>query len=323
MESKRIKFLGHFNSFQLALGLAVLLLAATALIFVNFTQLTSVERNKVLPPSIYRDLQEVLAISEAQMNERAYSMVEEARKLFPLPDALAVEKEKKLDLILAKSPWLVHVFLFDEKDLILRTQPGLMGDRYVRDEHENLAKSYPLWLGSKEGKSLIKNINKKPSGILFDSSQTKRSDGPAFLLSAFFTFPTDSNIRVVIAGTSFDPDYLKNTFFPEMLEESISQTRLDQSANPLAMAIYPLNWSEGREIKPLAGSVRWGEGRPEVTLKLDEVFHGLTIGIRFQRTSVETTNKPWVYRGLLICGILLLLITVSLVLTKHLVSKAS
>jgi len=69
---KRRKFLGGFNRFRLmvTLGLAVLLPAA-ALIFVNFFQLRSFERDKVLEAAIHRNFQEMLAISEKRIDKKA------------------------------------------------------------------------------------------------------------------------------------------------------------------------------------------------------------------------------------------------------------
>src|SRR5947209_18866944 len=112
---KRRKFLGGFNRFRLmlTLGLAVLL-PATALIFVNFLQLRSFDRDKVLEAAIHRDFQEMLAITEKNMNKKAYTMVQEARELFPSPDSDPSEKERELDLVLVRSPWLTHAMLFDE-----------------------------------------------------------------------------------------------------------------------------------------------------------------------------------------------------------------
>src|ERR1700686_5340425 len=107
MKLKRRKLLGGYNRFRLmlTLGLAVLLPAA-ALIYVNFSQLRAFERDKVLEAAIHRDFQEMLAITEKKINKKAYTMAEEVRDQFPSPDIDVVEKEKQLDLILAKNPTL-------------------------------------------------------------------------------------------------------------------------------------------------------------------------------------------------------------------------
>ncbi|HXM34447.1 MAG TPA: HAMP domain-containing sensor histidine kinase, partial [Pyrinomonadaceae bacterium] len=72
---------------------------------------------------------------------------------------------------------------------------------------------------------------------------------------------------------------------------------------------------------PLAASVGWGEGKPEVSRKLDDVFRGLALGIKFQGTSVAALGQTWVHRSFLILACLSLLIISGLVLTKHIVSK--
>src|SRR5437879_3292747 len=105
MTLKKRNLLGGFNRFRLmlTLGLAVLLPAA-ALIYVNFSQLRSFQRDKVLQATIHRDFQETLAISEKKMNKKIYKMVDEVVDLFPSPDMDSLEKEEKLDAVLEKNP---------------------------------------------------------------------------------------------------------------------------------------------------------------------------------------------------------------------------
>src|SRR5260370_42550 len=91
---------------------------------------------------------------------------------------------------------------------------------------------------------------------------------------------------------------------------------------PIAMMVYPADMEMGKEIKPLAVSPGgWGEGKPEVSLKFDDVFRGLALGIKFQGTSVEALGRTWVHRSFLILACLSLVIVGGLVLTKHIVSK--
>jgi signal transduction histidine kinase len=321
MKLKKRKFLGGFTRFRLmlTLGLAVLLPAA-ALIYVNFSQLRAFERDKVLEAAIHRDFQEMLAITEKKMNKKAYTMVEEARDLFPSPDTDAQEKEKKLDLILAKSPSLAHAFLFDEKGLVMRSRPEQMSDKYIREEHERLAESFHGWFGM-EGKSLVEMLRKKSRPINFYPEHTKRAGADAYLATAYFILPQLPAERVVIGGISFDPCYLKGTLFPQALDEMVAQKSSDQGGTPLAMLIYSADTEMGKEMKPLANTAGWGEGKPEVSRKFDDVFRGLALGIKYQGTSVEALGKTWVHRSLLILGFLSLMIIGGLVLTKHIVSK--
>jgi signal transduction histidine kinase len=320
---KKRKFLRGFTRFRLmlTLGLAVVLPAA-ALIYVNFSQLRTFERDKVLEATIHRDFGEMLAITEKKMNKLAYAKTEEVRDIFPSPDKEPADKEKKLDDILAKNPWMTHAFLYDEKGYQFRTQTSKIGDKYIREEHERLAESYRTWFSSgAEGKSLVETLNKRPRPILFSNSQSKRADGPAYLATALFVLPQVSKERVVIGGITFDPCYLKTTFFPEMLDEQVNQKTVEQGGTRLAMSVYPVD-PDGHAMKPLAMTAGWDEdSKPEVMRKFDDIFRGLALGIKFQGTSVEELGRQWMHQSFLILGFLSLMITGGLVVTKHIVSK--
>jgi signal transduction histidine kinase len=320
MKLKRRGLPGGFNRFRLmlTLGLAVVLPAA-ALIYVNFSQLRAFERDKVLEAAIHRDFQEMLAITEKKMNQKVYTMTEETRKLFPSPDIDPVERDKQLDLILAKSPWLDHVLLFGEKAGVVRTQPRLSDDKYLRAEQERMVGGYRSWF-AKEGPMMVENLHKKPRAISIYTELTKRADGRTYMAAAYFVLPHLSSDRVVMGGVCFNPDFLKQTLFPEVIQELVKQKSTDQGGNQLAMIVYPANLESWDDVKPLAVTSGW-QGKPEVSRKLDDAFRGLSLGIKYQGTSVKELGQTWVRRSFLILGFLSLMIIGGLVLTKHIVSK--
>lgn len=318
---KRRRFIGGFNRFKLILTLGVaVLLPAAALIVVNFLQLKSFQRDKVLEAAIHRDFQEMLAITEKKIDKKVYAMVDDTRELFPDPDLSAEDKEKKLDLVLAKNPWAAHAFLYDEKGIIMRSRPEQMTDKYIRDEHEQQAEMFHGWFGL-EAKPLTEMLHKKTRPIGFSYEITKRAGAEAYLLTAYFVLPEVSKSRPVLGGLSVDPCYLKTTLFQQALDEQVNQKSSDQSGNQIAMMIYPTDTDMGHEIKPVAATVGWGEGKPEVTRKFDDVFPRLALGIKFQGTSVQQLGESWMHRNYLTLGILSVLIVIGLVLTKHVVSK--
>jgi signal transduction histidine kinase len=304
---------------MLTLGLAVLLPAA-ALIYVNFHHLESIKRNKQVEGLIHRDFQYALAVSEKKINQKAYTMTEEVRDLFPSPDTdTEPDKVKKLDFILSKKPWLAHVFLFDrDKGFLLRSQPQLT-DTYCREEHDMMEKGYSAWFGM-EGKMLVEGLHKRPQPVMWSTGPTKRADGDVYMTTAFFVLPQVSKNRVVLGGASFEPNYLKQTFFPEMLNELITQKLSEDKGEPLAMMVYPSE-QEGHEDKTIATSSGWSKGKPEITRKLDDVFHGLALGIKFQGTTVDAIGRRWVMQSFLILGALSVLMIGGLVLTYRSVSK--
>lgn len=321
MKLKRRGFLGGFNRFRLILTLGLLVvLPAAALIYVNYSQLRDLERDKVLEAAIHRDFQERLALTEKRMNKKAYLMAEEIREVFPSPDVAQDERGKKLEAILQQNPWLSHVMLFDEKNLVMQMQPQYLHDTQFRQEYERMAESFRRYFGI-EGKMLVQGLHKKTRPFSFYGSMTKRPGGDAYLSTVLFTIPGLPKERISIGGFTFDPGYIKKSFFPEILEEAVKQKSDDAGGNKLALMVYPIDGEGGMEMKPFVASTGWTEGKPEVSRKLDDVFRGMGMGIKFQGTSVAELGKTWVHRSFLILGFLSLLIVGGLVLTRHIVSK--
>src|ERR671911_896924 len=113
-EGRLSRFLDGRRRIRLPLTLALaVMLPAAALICVNLYHLKSIERNKGLEAAIHRDFQQMLAISEKQINHKAYTIVEELRDSFPSPRADKEQKVGKLDRLLSQHPAVAHVFLFD------------------------------------------------------------------------------------------------------------------------------------------------------------------------------------------------------------------
>ena len=320
MNLKGKKLLGGFNRYKLilTLGLAVLLPAA-ALIYVNFAQLRHFQRDKVLEATIHRDFQEALYLTEKNMNKKAYAKVEEARQMFPSPDEDGENKEKQLDKILANCSCFAHAFLYDDDGMTFRSSRPV--DEYIKKEHERLADMYKEWFSTgMEGKMLVESLQKKSQHIAFHQYPSKRADGPAYLLTGLFVLPDVEKRRLVIGGLSFDPCYLKSDLLPTILNEQVS-SRMDEGGNPLAMAIFPSDMDGDNDLKPLAMTAGWGDGKPEVMRKMDDAFPRLMLGIKYQGTSVEALGRNFVRRSFILLCILSLLIIGGLVLTKHVVSK--
>jgi signal transduction histidine kinase len=323
MKSKRTKLWSGNSRFRLMLTLELaVMLPAAALIYLNFHHLKETKREKALEAAIHRDFQQMLAISEKKINQKAYSMMEEARDVFPSPDTdTESEKRRKLDLILSNNPWFAHVFLFDrEKGILFRSQPQQMLDGVFREEHERMVMMYGGWLGF-DGKTVVEEIHKKSRPFTCYNFKVKRAGRNAYMANAFFVLPQLPTDRVVLGGVSFEPIYLEQTFLPEVLEELIARKLTEEGGNQLAMAVYPTDYEGGHGDKVLAASALWREGKPEVSRNLEDVFRGLALGIKFQGTSVEALGRAWVQRSFLILGVLSMLLIGGLLLTYRSVSK--
>ena len=68
----------------LTLELAVILPAA-ALVFLSAWHVLHIQRDRAVEAAIQRDFSQVLAISEKQINHKAYELVDDVRTEFPAP----------------------------------------------------------------------------------------------------------------------------------------------------------------------------------------------------------------------------------------------
>ena len=188
----------------LTLSLAVVLPALT-LIYVNFQHVKAIKRDKKVEALIHRDFDYILAISEKQMNEKAYKLAEQARNGFPNVDAPAEEKDKRLDDLLKQSPWFSHMFIFDaEREIVLRSQPSQCNDPAVRAENERLKKIFSAWFGV-EGKMIMDQMHKRPKPISWYGDEYKGPDGEMhYSTTSFFTFSYVPRGRVVLGGAVLD-----------------------------------------------------------------------------------------------------------------------
>src|SRR2546423_2585125 len=322
MTLKKRNLLGGINRFRLMLTLVLaVLLPAAELIYVNFAQLRSFDRDKFLQAAIHRDFQEALAITEKKMGKKAYGKVEEVMGLFPAAQD-GDGRDEKLKNVLAKCSCFDHAFMFDGNDLTFQTPDAQLADRFVREEHDHLVESYSKWFSSKEElKYMADGISKKPQHIMSSPMEPKRADGPGYLLAAFFALPDSRPDDYAFGGVVFDPCYMKNTFFPEMLADSLNEKSKDETGNKLAMMIYRADGSEGSELKPIVATAGWDKGKPEVMRKMDDVFRGLGLAIKYQGVSVEALGQTWMRRSFMILGFLSVMMIGGLLLTKHMVSK--
>jgi signal transduction histidine kinase len=319
----------------LTLGLAVVFPAMT-LIYINFQHVKSIQRDKNVEALIHRDFQYVVSTSANRISLKAFELAEQARDAYP-PDADAEEqKRQKFSDLLAKSPWFAHVFLFDSKNGVIVEQ-----QRDETDERQiELNKMYGAWLNI-DGPFLVEQMRKKTKPIVWFAGEASEPTGLVFRTTAIFLLPQTSKERTVLGGVSFDPAYLKGTFFPQLLTEFTSQRFNEEQGHRsgqmlheltpqeayeypdkrLAMMIFPADTLRAEFDRPIATSSGWGNGEPEVFHKFDDPFRGLALGIKFQGTTAEAISRRWVWQSFLILGVLSVMLIGGLVLTYRSVNK--
>src|SRR6202040_4173062 len=104
----------------LKMELAVILPAAT-LVLLSARHLQTIQRDRAVEAAIQRDFSQVLAISEKQINHKAYELMDDVRNEFPVPGKACSET---LDKILAAHPYAGYRFVSSpEAGMAFRAKP--------------------------------------------------------------------------------------------------------------------------------------------------------------------------------------------------------
>jgi signal transduction histidine kinase len=302
---------------MLTMELAVVLPAA-ALVFLSVWHLESIQRSRGVEAAIQRDFTQVLAISEKQINKKAYELLDDPADQFPEAGAACSET---LDRILAAYPYIAHVFVYDPKTgLVVRSQPSRLRDPDFRGEAADFSKMIGAWMpvGYSEDFQMLQEMNKKGDRYHFFQNSAPR--GPKFLYQSVAMFLTDGPFgrKTAIAGIAFDADYLRNSFFPEMLDTVISHHGGEEQRekNPAVIMVHTRS-----ESTPLAASAGWDGGTPEVERRMEGAFPGLVLAIKLRGTTLEAIGQHFIRMSFLTLGIISILLAAGLILTHHNVSK--
>src|SRR2546425_2895096 len=123
---------------MLTLQLAVMLPAAV-LVILSAWHLKTIQRDRAVEAAIQRDFSQVLAISEKQINHKAYELVDDVRSEFPAPGGAC---SVTLDRILSTHPYVAHLMLYDpEQGFVIRSQSyQAKNDPVFRDQAEHMSK---------------------------------------------------------------------------------------------------------------------------------------------------------------------------------------
>jgi signal transduction histidine kinase len=197
----------------------------------------------------------------------------------------------------------------------------------VHAEAEGMSKMFEGWFKMEFGELVAKLADKRKKGIpyLFENSWAARGDKHVYEIYALFVKEDHENFieghgnrGKVLAGVMFDPDYLKDNFFPEMLETVMSHS-VTESQGQKSQAVIMVH-PKG-ESTPLAASAGWDGGVPEVERNMETAFPGLTLAIKLPGTTLEAIGQHFVRTSYLILGGLSLFLLGGVALTYRNVSK--
>jgi signal transduction histidine kinase len=300
----------------LIMELAIVLPAAV-LVILSATHLKHIQRDRGVEALFQREFGEALAISEKRLNHKAYELMDDVRRDFPAPGNAC---SGNLDKILAAHPYVAHVFLFTpEHGIIFRSQPYRLEEAGFHQEAEYLSTMFAGWLRmdfSDFSEKLLK-MEKKGSPYAFEPNWTPRGDKRLYQSVAVFRVVDEKTGAKALGGIVFDAEYLRDQFFPQMLNEVMSRNVAEaQTDKNTVMMVHAKS-----ESSPLATCDGWDGGTPEVERNLEAVFPGLALGIKLRGTTLAAIGQRFFRSSFLTLAGLSLVLACGIALTYRNVSK--
>ncbi len=302
----------------LTLELAVILPAA-ALVILSAWHVRHIQRDRAVEAAFQREYSQVLAISEKQINHKAYELVDDVREEFPTPSEAC---GPTLDKILAAHPYTAHVFMYSpEAGMVFRSQSSrLKKDEGFRAEADWLNKMYEGWLKMDfhDFSEKLAHMQKKGSPYIFEGEWVPRGDKRVYQSTALFAVKDEKTGSLAIAGAALDADYLKDQFFPQTLDDVINRNVADaqKDKNHAVMML------RGKyESTALAQSTGWDGGAPEVERNLEGAFPALTLAIKLRGSTLAAIGERFARMSLLSLAALSLVLAGGIALTYRNVTK--
>lgn len=304
---------------RLLITLGFVVFPAAALIGFSVLHLRSIQRDRAIEAAIQRDFQHMMAITEKRMARKAYDMVDEVQPKVPCPSDSGAGT--RLEAILDKSPFAAHVFTWSKGSTVVRSNPGRTGVSEARAEGEKMGTMITGWFDL-EGASMLEKMRKMESRgerpYYVFSDWVNRNGKQAY--ESVVLFPVNDN-KAAIGGVVFDPDFLQEKFFPEMMNNLMAESEAEakkDSNNAHSEAVMMIH---APKEPPLAACSDWDGGMPEMERKLEAGFPGLMLAMKFRGTTVEAIGQKFLRTSFLVLGGLSLLLAAGIVFTYRGVHK--
>jgi signal transduction histidine kinase len=303
------------RSRTLVFMLAVLLPAA-ALIVVSARHLTTIRREKAVEAVIQRDYQQVLAIAEKRIVDRAYEITEEAKTTFP-----DVKHPEELAAFLATNPDIAHAFVWNEKgNFAFVSQPEKMTNPDFPEEGKKLSSQMETWFDT-ESSELLYRLKKlettegRHSYITY--TLLAKEDKMEYVTLVMFVPRGSTPGHQALAGFAYDADYLRDKFFPAVLNNVLPNQDPSDTSHPQPAIMV----RSAKDQVPLVASSCWDGGAAEVERTFQSVFPGLVLGIKLRGTTIASISNKFLRTEFLILGALSLLMAGGMFFTYRNVTR--
>jgi signal transduction histidine kinase len=292
------------------------MLPATALVIASVVYLRHIQRDKVFDAAIKMEYQQTLALAERRIDDRAFEIAEKDQATFP-----DVDDSDGLDAFLRSHPDISHAFIWAGKgNMTFRSQPDRMNDPEFQAAGKRLGADLGGWfdLDSDEHISKIKSVEAAEGRHVWITDESVEQGDRMLYESFVFFIPRGSSPdHPAIAGFAYDEDYLRSKFFPAVLQQVMPVTSQNDHMHPqLTMTVR-----KAKEETPLAASICWNGGVPEVERSFTGVFPMLILGIRPQGTTIADISHQYTRIAFMALGALSLLIGAGMIFAYRNVSS--
>jgi signal transduction histidine kinase len=305
----------------LTLELAIILPAASLMAF-SIWNLRHIQRDKAIEAAIQRDFTYVLRFAEKTTWHKANDMLTPVRKQFPCAGD-GVKIKSQLDGILAAHPEFLYAILYDkDHDLFTwRLQPAREADEAFRKHMTDGITMTSKWLPMEASDMVHKvrmSAEKEEMPFGFDSGWADRNDEHYYYSIAFFVPPDVPKGSVSLGMVGFDPEYLRNTFFPAVMTDVLSSKNgvLKADASPPAMMVRPL-----KSYTPWITSSSWDGGKPEMERPLGDIFQGMVFGIKYPGTTIDEIGAKFLRYNYFVLAALSMVMAGGVFLTYRNISR--
>jgi len=268
--------------------------------------LHKIQRDKAIEAAIQRDFSSVLKIAEKETWHKAREVLSPVRKEYPCGgDGMDVKAE--LDRILADHPEFLYALLYSKEDdkLIWRGRHGHDADPSLHKQFSDALTSTTSWVPMESGE-LVRKLRMEGEEMPFGfyGGWNRNNNDPYYYSVAYFVPASVHDDRVVLAVVGFDPEYLRNNFFPSVMANVLADKHLvmKADANPPAMMVRP-----AKSYSPWVISATWDGGRPEMERPLGEIFQGNVLAIKYPGTTVDELGAKFLRYNYIVLSALSLL----------------
>jgi signal transduction histidine kinase len=196
----------------------------------------------------------------------------------------------------------------------------MMRDRQFCSESQTLSSEFRGWWDM-EAKGYVTDIKRMEATtgrrVLFMEHPVTRGEKMQYQTLVMFVPRGSTPEHPALAGFIYDTEYLKNKFFPQALNDVLPDQMENDTSHPRKGIMVRYEKDE----YPLATSMYWDGGSPEVERPFKKVFPGLVLGIKLRGTTLASISDHLLRTHFLVLGALSLLMSAGLILTYRNVSR--